>query len=125
MKLNDFIASLFKKEKKFDNDIFEKLQPIAKRLKLRAQLEAHKDPKRRSGNLIKSISAPIKKINDNYVIQLNAGNSKVNYAKFVEYGTYRMYPRLFLARSRSIEEQKMPEELKRIAKLITSGLGYA
>ena len=122
MKLKKFIDRLFKKSKSFEDEFGKELLSISKGLKFRAQLEAHKDPKRRTGELIKSIRAPIKKTRFGFFIQLQAGNSKVNYAKYIEYGTSRIYPRLFLKRSQEIENRKIPNELKEKLKLIVSGL---
>ena len=119
MRLRDFIKRLFKSENTFDSKLKSHLKTTSNRLKKQARLNATIDPKRRTGNLYNTISAPMKKSSYGFFVALQAGSSTVNYAPFVELGTSRMYPRLFLERARQKEEKKLPAELKKFVTIFT------
>ena len=95
MKISTLIDGLDNGSRNINRDIEIKLNFISRRLMLRARLNATIDPKKRSGRLFDSISA---KRTGNKV-ELVAGSSSVKYADFVEYGTSKMYPRLFLTKA--------------------------
>lgn len=117
MKLFEFVKRLFKKSKNLDNELQTKLDFISQRLKDRARLNATIDPKKRTGRLYDSISSNTKKTGDGIKITLQAGSSSVNYAGYVEFGTSRMYPRLYLQKARLQVEETLPKEMQKLASI--------
>jgi HK97 gp10 family phage protein len=117
MKLFEFVKRLFKKSKNLDNELQTKLDFISQRLKDRARLNATIDPKKRTGRLYDSISSNTKKTGDGIKITLQAGSSSVNYAGYVEFGTSRMYPRLYLHKARLQVQETLPKEMQKLASI--------
>ena len=115
MKLKDFIKRLFKRSDQLDDELHKKLSFISRRLEDRAKLNATIDPRKRTGRLYDSITTKKKKEAKGTSITLIAGSSSVNYAGYVEFGTSRMYPRLYLSRAQKQVDETLPDELKRLA----------
>ena len=115
MKLQNFIKRLFKRSDKLDDELHKKLSFISRRLQDRAKLNATIDPRKRTGRLYDSISAKAKKTQSGTGITLMAGSSNVGYAGYVEFGTSRMYPRLYLSRAREQVKETLPDELRKLA----------
>tara|TARA_Y100000114_G_scaffold81391_1_gene75048 strand:+ start:1489 stop:1857 length:369 start_codon:yes stop_codon:yes gene_type:complete len=115
MKLKDFIKRLFKRSDQLDDELHKKLAFISRRLQDRAKLNATIDPRKRTGRLYDSITTKRKKEAGGTSITLIAGSSSVNYAGYVEFGTSRMYPRLYLSRAQKQVDETLPDELKRLA----------
>ena len=115
MKLIDFVKKLFKKSKNVDNELQSKLLFITRRLQDRARLNATIDPRKRSGRLYDTISSKMTKSSDGVKIELSAGSSSVNYAGYVEFGTSRMYPRLYLSKAREQVQETLPHEMRKLA----------
>ena len=113
MKISTLIDGLDNGSRNINRDIEIKLNFISRRLMLRARLNATIDPKKRSGRLFDSISA---KRTGNKV-ELIAGSSSVKYADFVEYGTSKMYPRLFLTKAYNHVLNDVSNEIKKIAEI--------
>jgi len=117
MKLKDFIKRLFKRSDQLDDELHNKLAFISRRLQDRAKLNATIDPRKRTGRLYDSITAKTKKTRSGTQITLMAGSASVNYAGYVEFGTSRMYPRLYLSRAQQQVQETLPEDLKRLASI--------
>ena len=117
MKLKDFIKRLFKRSDRLDDELHKKLSYISRRLQDRAKLNATIDPRKRTGRLYDSITAKAKKSDNGTSITLMAGSASVNYAGYVEFGTSRMYPRLYLSRAREQVQETLPDELRRLASI--------
>ena len=117
MKLKDFIKRLFKRSDRLDDELHKKLAFISRRLQDRAKLNATIDPRKRTGRLDDSITAKAKKSENGTSINLMAGSASVNYAGYVEFGTSRMYPRLYLSRAREQVQETLPDELRRLASI--------
>lgn len=117
MKLKEFIKRLFKRSDKLDDVLHDKLAFISRRLRDRAKLNATIDPRKRTGRLYDSITTNTKKSQSGTRITLLAGSSSVNYAGYVEFGTSRMYPRLYLTKANEQVQQTLPDDLKRIASI--------
>ena len=98
-----------------DDELHKKLAFISRRLQDRAKLNATIDPRKRTGRLYDSITTKRKKEAAGTSITLIAGSSSVNYAGYVEFGTSRMYPRLYLSRAQKQVDETLPDELKRLA----------
>ncbi len=117
MRLKEFVKRLFKKSNNLDEELHNKLAFISRRLQDRAKLNATIEPRKRSGRLYDSITTITKKSKSGMSISLVAGSSSVNYAGYVEFGTSRMYPRLYLSRAQKQVQETLPEELKRLASI--------
>tara|TARA_R100000654_G_scaffold21770_1_gene43929 strand:- start:299 stop:667 length:369 start_codon:yes stop_codon:yes gene_type:complete len=117
MLLKKFIEKLFGKAKKLDDSLSKDLSEIESKLLKRARLNATIDPRRRTGNLYESISVGKIKVDNKTRIILQAGNQKVNYAGYVEFGTSRMYPRLYLTKAQRETEREMSKKLQQFASL--------
>lgn len=113
MLLSKFIEKLFKKSTRLPDAIFNEVQELQSSLLKKARLNATIDPRRRSGNLYNSISAGRVKVGKKSRIILQAGDQKVNYAGYVEFGTSRMYPRLYLTKAFAEVERETPKRLSR------------
>ncbi len=113
MILSKFIEKLFKKSTSLPDAIFNEVQELQSSLLKKARLNATIDPRRRSGNLYNSISADRVKVGKKSRIILQAGDQKVNYAGYVEFGTSRMYPRLYLTKAFAEVERETPKRLSR------------
>ncbi len=113
MKIEKFTKELDKRAKFLPLAIERKLNFISRRLMLRARMNATLDPKKRSGRLYDSIRTQRKKEK----IELVAGSSSVNYAGYVEFGTSRMYPRLYLTKAYNHVLKDMNKELKEMMDL--------
>ena len=113
MILSKFIEKLFKKSTRLPDAIFNEVQELQSSLLKKARLNATIDPRRRSGNLYNSISAGRVKVGKKSRIILQAGDQKVNYAGYVEFGTSRMYPRLYLTKAFAEVERETPKRLSR------------
>ena len=113
MLLSKFIEKLFKKSTRLPDAIFNEVSELQSSLLKKARLNATIDPRRRSGNLYNSISAGRVKVGKKSRIILQAGDQKVNYAGYVEFGTSRMYPRLYLTKAFAEVERETPKRLSR------------
>ena len=110
MKLEKLQKELDKRARFLPLKIERKLNFVARRLQLRARFNATIDPQKRSGRLFESIKAT----RQGTKIDLIAGNQSVNYASFVEYGTSRMYPRLYLTKAFDHVLKDLDKELKQM-----------
>lgn len=113
MLLSKFIEKLFKKSTRLPDAIFNEVLELQSSLLKKARLNATIDPRRISGNLYNSISAGRVKVGKKSRIILQAGDQKVNYAGYVEFGTSRMYPRLYLTKAFAEVERETPKRLSR------------
>ena len=114
MILSKFIEKLFKKSTRLPDAIFNEVSELQSSLLKKARLNATIDPRRGTGaNLYNSISAGRVKVGKKSRIILQAGDQKVNYAGYVEFGTSRMYPRLYLTKAFAEVERETPKRLSR------------
>lgn len=112
--------------KKSDRELVEQLQKKLTILALKGEAQAKKNattyPRVRTGRLRSSITGLVDAKNGNPRAILRAGGdtsgSPVNYARFVEFGTKYMQPRLFMGRAvQKIARDDVPKELKNLLSL--------
>tara|TARA_R100001086_G_C11692362_1_gene218950 strand:- start:101 stop:469 length:369 start_codon:yes stop_codon:yes gene_type:complete len=113
MKLETLHKELDKRAKFLPSRIEKKLNFVSRRLMLRARLNATIDPKKRTGRLYESIKTK----RTGTEIELVAGSASVNYADYVEFGTARMYPRLFLTKAYNLVLKDMKKELQQMIRM--------
>ena len=102
--------------------LFKKLKILSLKAEADGKRNATEDPKVRTGRLRSSITGLVDTKEGRPRMILRAGgNTKgapVRYAAFVEFGTKRMRPRLFLGRAmQKIERSETPKELRDLLKL--------
>ncbi len=83
---------LFKKMDKLTNK-------TASKMKMQAVKNAHIYPKKRTGRLVSSIQGEVLKSGGDFEILVFADTDVAPYAEFVEFGTSRMKPRLYIKRA--------------------------
>ena len=112
MRFVEFVNMLHKKHR-YTQRTFERLgNRIRKQLQYEAKKNATTYPRRRTGELYKSIKAHIRPAREELKIDLTAGNEIAFYAKYVEGGTIRMAPRFYLKRAFDKVESVVPEHLR-------------
>ena len=83
---------LFKKMDKLTNK-------TASKMKMQAVKNAHVYPKKRTGRLVSSIQGEVFKSGADFEILVFADTDVAPYAEFVEFGTSRMKPRLYIKKA--------------------------
>jgi hypothetical protein len=113
MKFTEFVNMLHDKHR-YTQRTFERLgNRIRKQLQYEAKKNATTYPKRRTGELYKSIKAQVRPTRDELKINLTAGNSSAYYALFVEKGTRRgLQGRFYLKRAYDKVNHVIPNDLK-------------
>ena len=117
MELKDFVKRLFEKSIKLDKELASDMVEVKSRLLEEARLNATIYPRRISGDLYNSIKVGDTIVDNRYRLFLQAGDQKVNYAGFVEFGTNRMAPRLYLTKAYSKIDNDLPQRLKKFISL--------
>tara|TARA_R100000231_G_scaffold139107_1_gene119262 strand:+ start:183 stop:593 length:411 start_codon:yes stop_codon:yes gene_type:complete len=96
---------------------FERLAVrVRRQLSYEAKKNATTYPRRRTGELYKSIKATVKPTQDEFLISLTAGNESAFYARFVELGTSgkgSMAPRYYLRRAFEKVNNFVPNDLRK------------
>lgn len=113
---DDFIKNVDKADRRLLKTLRKKLMVIALRSEREAKLNATDFPKVRTGRLRSSITAIVdaKDGNPRAVLRAggNSGGVPVLYAKYVEFGTRKMAPRLFMKRGIEKGLRKADKELQ-------------
>ena len=111
---DQYIKSIVKQGKSLEDELQDQLEKVADRLRVRTRIQATIDPKYRTGRLYNSIRSQVGKARHagKYDVILKSGNSQAFYAKYVEFGTRRIYPRLFMGKSMEKEKKNLPEHLR-------------
>ena len=113
---DQFEQRLRRADRRLLKALHKQLTILAFQSERQAKLNATDDPKVRTGRLRASITGLVDAKNGNPRMLLRAGGdttgSPVNYARFVEFGTKRMYPRLFMGRAIKQTIQQAPKELR-------------
>ena len=113
---DDFIARVNKADKNLLKTLRKKLTIIGLTAERKAKLRATNFPKVRTGRLRSSIAFLVDAKDGNPRVLLRAGGSTkgapVLYAKYVEFGTKYMQPRLFMGRAIRSTLKGMKGELK-------------
>tara|TARA_B100000085_G_scaffold278196_1_gene299643 strand:+ start:133 stop:501 length:369 start_codon:yes stop_codon:yes gene_type:complete len=117
MKLAKFIKRLFERSIAFDKELESAMQEVKSDLLEQARLNATIFPRRISGDLYNSIKVGDTIVDNRYRLFLQAGDQKVNYAGFVEFGTNRIAPRLYLTKAFAKVDREMPDKLKKFITL--------
>ena len=116
LSFDDFIKNVDKADRRLLKTLRKKLMVIALRSEREAKLNATDFPKVRTGRLRSSITAIVDAKDGNPRAVLRAGgNSRgvpVLYAKYVEFGTRKMEPRLFMKRGIEKGLRKADKELQ-------------
>lgn len=116
LSFDDFIKNVDKADRRLLKTLRKKLMVIALRSEREAKLNATDFPKVRTGRLRSSITAIVdaKDGNPRAVLRAggNSGGVPVLYAKYVEFGTRKMAPRLFMKRGIEKGLRKADKELQ-------------
>lgn len=126
MTYEEFIKRIESQGSTMEKELNYKLQRVAHRLKARARLEVSTTgwPFLRTGKLFRSLASDSRIVGKSIEISLRAGGGDVDYAGYVEYGTSRIEPRLYLDRTIKKEQSKMVGgDYKFLRELIGSVLG--
>lgn len=122
MTFDEFIENLEKQGRSLEEELRTQLDEVAYHLKLRTRLQATIDPKIRTGRLFNSIEGKVAGKGDRHSkefdIILQSGNADVFYAKYVEFGTSRMYPRLYMHKTVESQKKKLPKHLRKLMKKV-------
>tara|TARA_A100001015_G_scaffold315990_1_gene429178 strand:- start:4759 stop:5154 length:396 start_codon:yes stop_codon:yes gene_type:complete len=117
-----FREQIRESDKKLIENLNKVLMILALKGEAQAKKNATKDPRVRTGRLRSSITGLIDAKNGNPRVVLRAGGdtsgSPVNYARYVEFGTKYMYPRLFMGRAvQKITKDDVPKQLENLLAL--------
>jgi len=120
--LAQFQSRMRKADQRLIKTLFIKLRALSLKGEAEAKRNATDYPRVRTGRLRSSITGLVDTKNARPRLLLVAGgNTKgapVNYAKFVEFGTKRMRPRLFMGRAmQKIERNEVVKELRNLLNL--------
>lgn len=115
---DDLIARLNKADRRLLDELRKKLTIVALKAERKAKINATTFPKTRSGRLKSSITAIVDAKDGNPRALLraggNSGGAPVLYAKYVEFGTRYMQPRLFMGRAVRSAQKGMRRDLKNL-----------
>ena len=115
---DDLIKRLNKADKRLLETLQQKLMIVALKAERGAKRRATKYPKVRTGRLRSSITAitDAKDGNPRAILRAggNSGGSPVLYAKYVEFGTQKMAPRLFMGKAIATAQKGMRKDLKNL-----------
>lgn len=115
---DDLINRLNKADRKLLDTLQQKLMIIALKAERGAKRRATNYPKVRTGRLRSSITAitDAKDGNPRAVLRAggNSGGAPVLYAKYVEFGTRKMAPRLFMGKAVRSAQKGVRRELKNL-----------
>ena len=118
----EFREQIKQSDKKLIENLNKALMILALKGEAQAKKNATKDPKVRTGRLRSSITGLVDAKNGNPRAILRAGGdtsgSPVNYARYVEFGTKYMYPRLFMGKAvQKIARDDVPKQLENLLAL--------
>lgn len=102
--------------------IYNKMRVLSLEAERYAKLNATDYPRVRTGRLRSSISGLVDAKDGRPRLLLRAGGNTngapVNYAQYVEFGTKRMRPRLFMGRAmQKVQQSNVPKELQNLLRL--------
>tara|TARA_R100000664_G_C2759822_1_gene150034 strand:+ start:1494 stop:1871 length:378 start_codon:yes stop_codon:yes gene_type:complete len=107
---------LARSDRKFNSSLDRLAKRTANKMKNQAIKNAHIYPKRRTGTLIESIQADVDVESDGkHNIYIFPDLDVAHYAEYVEFGTSRMKPRLYIKRA---IDKELPAFQKATEKLI-------
>ena len=116
LSFDDLIKNVDRADRRLLKTLRKKLMVIALKAERQAKLNATDFPKVRTGRLRSSITAIVdaKDGNPRAVLRAggNSGGVPVLYAKYVEFGTRKMAPRLFMKRGIETALSKADKELQ-------------
>ena len=115
---DDFIDRINKSDKRLLKTLRQKLMVLGLKAERQAKLNATDFPKVQSGRLRSSIAFLVDAKDGNPAMFLRAGGdtrgAPVLYARYVEFGTRYMQPRLFMGRAVQSTLKSMKGDLKRL-----------
>ena len=120
--LDEFQNRIQKGEKKLLKNLQKQLKILSLKAERQAKLNATDYPRVRTGRLRSSITGLVDAKDGRPRVLLRAGGNTsgapVNYAHFVEFGTKRMRPRLFMGRAvKNVLKEETPKELRNLLKV--------
>lgn len=120
--LAQFQERMRKADQRLIKTLFIKLRALSLKAEAEAKRNATDYPRVRTGRLRSSITGLVDTKNARPRLLLRAGGNTngapVNYASFVEFGTKRMRPRLFMGRAmQKIERNEVVGELRNLLNL--------
>tara|TARA_R100001015_G_C4526925_1_gene94376 strand:+ start:188 stop:583 length:396 start_codon:yes stop_codon:yes gene_type:complete len=120
--LDEFQNRIQKGEKKLLKNLQKQLKILSLKAERQAKLNATDYPRVRTGRLRSSITGLVDAKDGRPRVLLRAGGNTsgapVNYAHFVEFGTKRMRPRLFMGRAvKNVLKDETPKELRNLLKV--------
>lgn len=116
---NEFRSLIAKSKSKLLKQINVLLLKTSLSMQKQGKINASKYPKVRTGALRNSIRGELDKKGGSPTVVLRAGGNSVNYAGYVEDGTYKMVGRFYLKRAYDKESLKFQ---KRLNKILTEAL---
>ena len=121
LSFDDFVSRINKADKILLKTLRQKLMIIGLKAERQAKINATKFPRVRTGRLRSSIAYLVDSKGGNMRVLLRAGGdtrgAPVLYAKYVEFGTKFMRPRLFMGRAIRTAQKGMRKELKGLLKV--------
>lgn len=114
MTFADLRKRLMKSNRKLLRQLDYQAQKIALLMEREAKINATSYPKVVTGRLRSSIHAKYHRRNTDIVLRAGGqnGGADVNYASYVEYGTSRMAPRLYMGRAVDKVQGEIPKRLQ-------------
>ena len=115
---DDFMNRMDKADKKLLKNLRKRLMVIALKSEREAKINATDFPQVRTGRLRSSITAIVDAEGGRMRALLraggNSGGDPVNYARYVEFGTRKMSPRLFMGRAVDTVSKNIPKDLREV-----------
>ena len=115
---DDFTNRMDKADKKLLKNLRKRLMVIALKSEREAKINATDFPQVRTGRLRSSITAIVDAEGGRMRALLraggNSGGDPVNYARYVEFGTRKMSPRLFMGRAVDTVSKTIPKDLREV-----------
>ena len=115
---DDFMNRMDKADKKLLKNLRKRLMVIALKSEREAKINATDFPQVRTGRLRSSITAIVHAAGGRMRARLraggNSGGDPVNYARYVEFGTRKMSPRLFMGRAVDTVSKNIPKDLREV-----------
>lgn len=121
----DFLRQIRNSNVNLLSEINKLLIKSALKMERQAKLNATKDPRVRTGRLRSSISGVVQSEQGVPRIVLSAGgrqgSEELSYARYIEFGTRRLYARLYLGRAYDKERESLDNRLADLLRRVLEG----
>ena len=125
LSFDDFLKRAQKADQRLLRELTKRLTIISLKLERQAKKNATEDPSVRTGRLRSSITGFVDAPMGTPRVVLRAGgsssNQDVDYAKYVEFGTRYIRPRLFLGRAINAERERLDDQLSDLLNVSLGG----